>query len=387
MSLTTIIQKLIRGAAFTVALSSCSGSLERPECQDDYDCSEQEVCVEGECLDGCSRDLNTEREFLDLEGKILFERDDDIYVMDAITHHQLNLTKTPSRNDHDPILSPDGTTILFRSCDKVCDIYLMDTSGGNQRNITASLEGVSFSPRPRVWSPDGSKIVFSVFHSYPRGSDLYTIDITTGNYLQLTNSLIDSSTVDQGAVWSPDGTTIVFHLGTSKDVVDIFTIDVEGKNMQNQTINFTPNAFYPYWSPDGNKIVFSATQGEYLTDIYSLSRKDSNIHRLTNNHSYNSHPLWSEDGRRIAFISSEISENVYVVVSELYIMDAEGGSNRLVVKNRGSGKSSLAWSPDERKIVFEEQYGSSSLYLVDVNNCAIEQLTTNGSNPFWYGGF
>ena len=394
MSLTTIIQKLLRGAVLSAALYSCGGSSETPECQDDYDCSEQEVCVEGECLDGCSRDSNTEREFLDLEGTILFQSindtSNDIYSLDTATRRQSNLINTlPPNDESDPIVSPDRTAIIFRSCNKVCDIYLMDINGNNQRNITNSLEGTSFSPTGGVWSPGATKITFSVYRSNPPASDIYILDLSSSSYTQLTDNPSDLSISDEGAAWSPDGTSIVFHSRTD-EYVDIYTIGAQGDNQQNLTNNFSPKAFNPSWSPDGSKIIFYTYQDKYATDIYSMYRDGSNIRNLTNNGRYNVRPYWSPEGSRIAFVSALDSKNFTANSNEIYLMDADGSNQHQLVHN-GLTKFDLTWSPDGRKIAFDDGYldfGIQNIYVVDTNNCATEQLT-RGSNydPFWYGDF
>ena len=47
------------------------------------------------------------------EGKIVYVKDGDIWVMDADGTNQTNLTNTPDINERDPAWSPDGTKIAF----------------------------------------------------------------------------------------------------------------------------------------------------------------------------------------------------------------------------------------------------------------------------------
>jgi Tol biopolymer transport system component len=71
----------------------------------------------------------------------------EIYVMDANGGNQQRLT-VAAGNDQEPVFSPDGTKIAFRSeRDGNAEIYIMDANGDNQQRITFDGAGVSnFAP-------------------------------------------------------------------------------------------------------------------------------------------------------------------------------------------------------------------------------------------------
>ena len=52
-------------------------------------------------------------------------------------------------------------------------------------------------------------------------------------------------------------------------------------------------------SPDGKTIAFS-----YQGDIYTVPSTGGEAQQLTSNAAYDAYPVWSPDGRRIAFASS-----------------------------------------------------------------------------------
>ena len=93
-------------------------------------------------------------------------------------------------------------------------------------------------------------------------------------------------------------------------------------------------------SPDGKQIAFC-----YKGDIYKVASTGGSAVRLTSHDSYESVPVWSPDGKQIAFASDRYGNN------DVFIMNADGGSAvRLTTKS--GGETPEAFSPDGKYVYF-----------------------------------
>ena len=131
---------------------------------------------------------------------------------------------------------------------------------------------------------------------------------------------------------------------------------------------------YPAISPDGQTIVFN-----YKGDIYKVDAKGGEATPLTMHQEYDYNPIWSPDGKTIAFASLRNGN------ADIYVISAKGGMAKRVTTN-SANEIPTSFTPDGKNILFSAQimdnkdnviYPSgamSELYSVPVNGGRTKQI-------------
>jgi Tol biopolymer transport system component/imidazolonepropionase-like amidohydrolase len=179
---------------------------------------------------------------------------------------------------------------------------------------------------------------------------------------------------------SPDGRTLAIDLQGS-----IWTIPSMGGTAKRLTDLFN-DARQPVWSPDGRWIAFFGYRdGGY--DLWAIAPDGSNQHKLTAGPFDDREPAWSHDGTRIAFASDRGSPlgSSYSV----WILDVASGEVRRVTNNPAENRMPT-WSPDDKEIAFSStREDGRSVWAVRVADGVERKVVTASGTvdaPSWGPG-
>jgi len=286
---------------------------------------------------------------------------------------------------HDASWSPDGRTIAFA---KDHELYRTDIDGSTPEKLATLPNGVATIIR---WSPDGTRLRFTIADQFGTFSSLWQISSTGGDLHRLFPIWGGSHPQECCGNWTADGRYFVFQ-ATRGGITGIWAVREEMLSsptsnplpvqLTSGPIRFTA----PLPSKDGKQIFAMGEQlrGElnrfdlksqrfvrYLSGIsaeqLSFSRDGQWVTYVTYPESViwrsridgtqrqqltvpplqAAEPQWSPNGRQIAFHGHMPGEK-----ATLYVIAAEGGSPEAITTRPGA--SAPTWSPDGNSVIFFE---------------------------------
>lgn len=184
---------------------------------------------------------------------------------------------------------------------------------------------------------------------------------------------------------SPKGTSVAF---IYKDQVWLTKLNPIGKPVQ--LIHGEGKAKSLRWSPDGTRLAFVSDRGDHaFIGVYDFAQ--NSLHYLDPSVDLDSNPVWSPDGKQIAFIRIPASEHEHIFGVQrtgepwsIRVADAATGVGREVWKaNKGPGSvfrgvvadNQLLWAAGNRLIFPWEGDGWVHLYSVPVEGGTPHLLT------------
>jgi eukaryotic-like serine/threonine-protein kinase len=318
----------------------------------------------------------------------------------------------------DATWSRDGNEVIYV---QGSTLYRAKVDGTESRKIISVPGGTPSWPR---WSPDGSRLRFSVY-AQNNGTSIWEVSADGRNLHQLLSGWNNPPTECCGN-WSPDGKYFVFQSsrgGTtnlwaireqsslfrkgSYEPVQLTTgptstyspqPSIDGKKLYAVTAqirgelvryNSRTEAFAPYLAGISALALHFSRDGKWMTYVsypdFTLwrSRVDGTERlQLTSPPLFPMQPRWSPDGTRIAFMGQRSGKPWTV-----YVVPADGGSPEQPMPgdHRGADPN---WSPDGKSLLFgrfpaDEPPGAGTLDLeiMDLRTQAISKIP--GSEGLW----
>ncbi len=193
-------------------------------------------------------------------------------------------------------------------------------------------------------------------------SATYKIDINKRNGKLLCDSLKITSTSYKGkvAVAEEPSTSIYSKL---------YVMKTDGSNK----IEIPQNNIYPNYfilSPTANKVLFTTVAGYYL---YVANSDGTNVFQMADSISAYV-PKFSPDGRYIAYVEFNSSQNFYIIKTD--------GSGKTLVTNSIDIIKSLDWSPDGNKFVIQHSDVMPTIYIINKDGSDYKFIS-EGSEPSW----
>jgi Tol biopolymer transport system component len=266
-----------------------------------------------------------------------------------------------------PLISPDGGKLLYITrYETETGMRLRDLHSGEDHWVKYPITRDDQESRftrdlfpSYAFLPGGKEIVFT------NAGKLHRLNIETGDdklipfTAQVSQDLgpkldfpqkVEEGPVKvrviQDATQSPDGKRLAFSAMTH-----LYVMDIPGGKPQRLT-GRNAREFQPVWSPDGKWIAYvtwSAEGGQ----IWKVPSTGGQPQQLTRTASFYSDPAWSPDGARIVALrgSAYDRENNALDIApppgtDLIWIPAEGGAANLIIPARGAGKPHFTHEKD-----------------------------------------
>ncbi|HXF25442.1 MAG TPA: hypothetical protein VN602_13015, partial [Gemmatimonadaceae bacterium] len=306
-------------------------------------------------------------------------------------------------------VSPDGRHVAYAVTRRDApgrprsETWIRDLATHAESRLGTDATGAS-SPR---WSPDGSAVAFfgrvgdssGVAIAKADGSDIRFIASVKG-----TNHVLPS--VGERLSWSPDGHRLAFVSSTPGPESDangdpmvitrysykptasegltrfndnrrlhIFVADLATKHVT----QLTTGNYYEHsieWSPSGAEIMFVSNHGAdpdrvFNYDVFAVNVASGAQRQITKTASPEYQPVWSPDGRRIAYLGTKrslTSSETTMEDTHVWVMSADGSNRREVGISVDNRQRAPRWSRDGTSLYTVVQvHGDSKLYRIPVD--------------------
>lgn len=272
-----------------------------------------------------------------------------------------------------PAMSADGKTIVFEhdfgiwkldtAGRKVTPIKL-DISGETQENLSETREFNSQLDDYDL-APNGRRIVLSTH------GEIFTAPTEEGDLRQITNS----PWRDKEPQYSPDGKWIAF-ISDRSGREEIYVAAVDGIGEPRKITDHDTLKNSMAWAPNSKEIAFTSSDNKLRKFNFDTGQT---AELSSSNYGNISAPVWSPDGKWIAYSKSDETRN-----TDVYLVPSAGGEERKVTFDSYSD-SNPRFSPDGKKLFFIHSEGGGGAGAdrsgVQIYAIALERQDRDPNDP------
>jgi TolB protein len=165
-----------------------------------------------------------------------------------------------------------------------------------------------------------------------------------------------------------------------RGISNIYMSDYDGARQQRVTISKSLD-ISPVWSPDGRSIAFSSwrTSFQDIYVLYPYGGPELQNPTKGNSSKQNYLPAWSPDGSKLAFTSNRDGN------AEIYVMNRDGSGVQRVT-NHPNIDVTPTWSPTGTQLAFtSDRTGTPQIYVVNADGTQLQQITRESycDRPTW----
>lgn len=290
------------------------------------------------------------------------DRDSDIFIHDLTSGARHAFPPDAfGATDRSPLWSPDGSRILYSSYQPTgegFDIYIAHWSGANARRLELEPPTNAFN---LSWSPDGLQIAFMRTMRREDYGCVLALDQADAH------PMCFPIQPHSRAVWSPDSTRIAYTYSTIARNRDLYIVQLAPLTFQALTRTPDIREYAPQWSNDGQSLF-------YIEDGSGIFRYDLRLASQTQ--------IYEIDYVRIYSVSPDNTAIALTNGDDLYVVSTDG-----TVRFRGVAlyPFDLAWSADSAILAFTQATNSWDIAFLDMASGVVTRDVQpgNAQSPGW----
>ncbi len=293
--------------------------------------------------------------------------DTDVYMVPFAGGPAVQLTASP-KAENQPRFSPDGRYLAFLSGreGKKAQVWLLDRRGGEAVKLTDYKADVS----DLAWSPDGKRLALVVGDVDPDEEDEEKAEGDKEGPPKTPKPI-----VIHRLQFKRDGEGYLREL---RQHIHVF--DVESRKSVQITSGPYDDA-EPVWSPDGRFLAFTGNRTQEPdandnSDVFVVEAKAGQKPRaVTTSPGTDHNPAFSPDGKWIAYLAGGDPKDFWYAPNHVAMVPTVGGDPRPLTRDLDRNVESPRFSPDGRSIYFIlEDGGNELLARVSAGGGSIERV-------------